>query len=168
MVFIITYYNVPQSSSSSIDNTFQFIYATDFKNSYGIFNYKKLQSAYGVARFTEGTCNERQLPYSGTNDSTWLMSTSNGLFRGRYVYKLSRESCRIYDNSRLIFTNVSMYHGNVFDDSYLTWRLQRPMKFGMLMEQRINYESKFGVSFISGGIFTYNSSRIYYTLCEPL
>ena len=70
MVFIITYYNVPQSSSSSIDNTFQFIYATDFKNSYGIFNYKKLQSAYGVARFTEGTCNETQLPYSGTNDST--------------------------------------------------------------------------------------------------
>ena len=93
MVFIITYYNVPPYSSSSMDNTFQFIYATDFKSSYGIFNYKKLESAYGVARFTEVTCNERQLPYSGSYMSTRLMSTSNGLVRGRYVYKLSSELC---------------------------------------------------------------------------
>ena len=164
MVFIITYYNVPPYSSSSMNNTFQFIYATDFKSSYGIFNYKKLESAYGVARFTEGTCNERRLPYSGSYRSTRLMSTSNGLVRGRYVYKLSSELCRIYDNSGIIFTNVSTYHYNVFYDSYLTWRLHRPMKFGMLMEQRINYASNFGVSFISGGIFTYQSNRIYYYL----
>ena len=168
MVFIITYYNVPPYSSTSIDNTFQFIYATDFKNSCGIFNYKKLESAYGVARFTEVTCNERQLPYSGSYMSTRLMSTSNGLVRGRYVYKLSSELCWIYDNSGIIFTNVSTYHYNVFSNSYLTWRLHRPMKFGMLMEQRINYESNFGVSFISGGIFTYQSNRIYYRLWRAI
>ena len=168
MVFIITYYNVTQSSSSSLDNTFQFIYATDLRNSYGIFNYKKLESSYGVARFTEGRCNEGELPFSGTSRSTRLASTSNGLVHGRYIYKLSSESCRIYDNSGIIFTNVSMYHYNVFDNSYLTWRLQRPMKFGMLMEQRINYESIFGVSFISGGITTYHSNRISFRLRQAI
>ena len=159
MVFIITFYNVPQWPSSYIDNTIQFIYATDGRNSYGIFNYKKLESTYGLARFTEGTCNERELPYSGFSSSTRLVSTSNGPVRGRYVYKLSKEACRIYDD-------VSMYHyaSSVFSTSYLSWRPRRPMKFSMLLEQRINYESTFGVSFITGGIYTFYSSPISYTL----
>ena len=166
MAFIITFYNVPQWPSSYIDNTFQFIYATDGRNSYGIFNYKKLESTYGVARFTEGTCNERELPYSGFSSSTRLVSTSNGPVRGRYVYKLSKEACRIYDDTGIIFSNVSMYHysSSVFSTSYLSWRPRRPVKFSMLMEQRINYESNFGVSFITGGIYTFYSSPISYTL----
>lgn len=55
MNFIITYYNVPRYGSSYQENTFQFIYATDFRNSYGIFNYQKLDSTAGVVKFTEGT-----------------------------------------------------------------------------------------------------------------
>ena len=170
MVFIITYYNVPQRYSSSINNTFQFIYATDGRNNYGIFNYKKLESTYGVARFTEGTCNERELPYSGSFSSTRLVSTSNGPVLGRYVYKLSKESCRIYDDTGIIFSNVSMHHysSSVFSTSYLTWRPRQPMKFSMLLEQRINYESNVGVSFITGGIYTYYSSRISYRLYRAI
>ena len=170
MVFIITYYNVHPLFSSSINNTFQFIYATDGRSSYGIFNYRKLESTRGVARFTEGTCNERELPYSGSFISTRLVSTSNGPVLGRYVYKLSKEACRIYDDTGIIFSNVSMYHSSsrVLYSSYLTWRPQRPVKFGMLMEQRINYRSNVGVSFVTGGIYTYYSNRISYRLYRAI
>ena len=166
MVFIITYYNVPQYGSSYTDNTFQFIYATDFRNSYGIFNYKKLESFYGVARFTEGKCNERELPYSGYFSSTRLATTSNGPVTGRYAYKLSKDACRIYEDSGIIFSNVSAYHyySSVFFSNGFSWRHKRPMKFSMLIEQRINYESNFAASFITGGVNTYFSSRTYYTL----
>ena len=167
MVFIITYYNVPQFRSSYTDNTFQFVYATDFIHSYGIFNYRKLESTRGVARFAEGTCNERELPYSGSFYSTRLATSTNGPVRGRYVYKLSKEECR--EDPRIIFSNISMYHySSRFSSTYVTWRLLRPIKFSMLIEQRINYENNFGVSFINGGNYTYYSSRVSYRLWRAI
>ena len=172
MVFIITYYNVPQYGSSyrNTDNTFQLVYATDFRNSYGIFNYQKLDSTRGVARFTEGTCNERELPYSGSSISTLLGSTSNGPVRGRHVYQLSSESCRIYEDSGIIFSNVSMYRSSssISNGYGFSWQHQRPMKFSMLIEQRINYEGNFAASFITGGVYTYFSSRTYYTIWSTI
>ena len=168
MVFIITYYNVPQFGSIFTDNTFQFVYATDFIHSYGIFNYRKLESTRGVARFTEGTCNERELPYSGYFSSTRLARTSNGPVTGRYVYKLSKEVCR--EDSGIIFSNISVYHysSSRFSSTSFTWRLLRPTKFSMLIEQRINYESNFGVSFINGGNYIYYSSRVSYRLWRAI
>ena len=175
MIFIITYYNVRQRYYSSNNNTFQFIYATDGRISYGIFNYRKLESNYGVAGFTEGSCNERKFSYSDSYTSTRLVSTSNGPILGRYVYKLSKEDCRIYDDTGIIFSNVSMwyYSRSDFSTSYLTWYLRRPVKFSMLLEQRINYESNVGVSFITGGIYTYDSIsykvyRISYELYQAI
>ena len=166
MVFIITYHNVPQYGSTFTDNTFQFIYATDYRNSYGIFNYQKLESTRGVARFTEGTCNGRELPYSGSFSSTLLASTTNGPVLGRYVYKLSKESCRMYEDSGIIFTNISLYRpsSNILCSNSFYWQHRRPMKFDMLIEQRMNCESNFGVSFITGGLNTYFSRSISYTL----
>ena len=166
MVFIITYYDVPQFGSTLTDNTFQFIYATDYRNSYGIFNYQKLESTYGVARFTEGTCNGRELPFSGSFSSTLLASTSNGPVLGRYVYKLSNEGCRVYEDSGIIFTNVSMYHSSssISSSFSLFWQHRRPMRFAMLIEQRLNYQSNVDVSFITGGLNNYFASTTYYTL----
>ena len=167
MVFIITYYNVPQYGSTFTDNTFQFIYATDYRNSYGIFNYQKLESTYGVARFTEGTCNEKELPYSGSFRSTLLASTSNGQVLGRYVYKLSSEACRIYEDSGIIFTNVSMSHiSGYFSLVFggISWQHRRPMMFDMIIEERLNYQSNVGVSFITDGINNYFASTTYFTI----
>ena len=165
LVFIITYYNVPQYGNRFTDNTFQFIYATDFRKSYGIFNYLKLESTSGVARFTEGSCNERELPYSGTYRSIRLTSTSNGPVRGRYIYKLSNEKCRIYEDSGIIFSNISMYRfSSALSSNSFNWRHRRPMKFAMLIEQRINYDSNVAASFITGGVNTYFSRRTYYNL----
>ena len=168
MVFIITYYNVPQFRSSYTDNTFQFVYATDFIHSFGIFNYRKLESTRGVARFTEGTCNERELPYSGSFYSTRLVTSTNGPVRGRLVYKLSKEECR--EDPGIIFSNISTYYysSSRFSSTYFTWRLLRPTKFSMLIEQRINYENNFGVSFINGGTYTYYSSRVSYRLWQAI
>ena len=42
------------------------------------------------------------------------------------------------------------------------------MKFSMLIEQRINYESNFAASFITGGVYTYFSSRTYYTVWSTI
>ena len=170
MIFIITYYSIPQYGSNYTDNTFQFIYATDFRNSYGIFNYRKLESIYGVARFTEGKCNERELPYSGYFYSTQLASTSNGPVTGRYVYKLSKEACRIYEDSGIIFSNISVnrYSSLVLISTGFSWRHKRPMKFNMLIEQRINYESNFAAFFIFGGVNTYFSSKTFYTLSAAI
>ena len=169
MVFIITYYNVPQYGSSyrNTDNTFQFVYATDFRNSYGIFNYQELDSTRGVARFTEGTCNERELPYSGSFYSRRLVNSTNGPVRGRFVYKLSKEECR---EPGIFFSNISVYHysSSGFSSPYLTWRLPRPIKFSMLIEQRINYRNNLGVSFITGGNYTYYSNRISYRLWRAI
>ena len=170
MAFIITYYNVPQYGRTFTDNTFQLIYATDYRNSYGIFNYQKLESTRGVARFTEGTCNGRELPYSGSSRSTLLASTSNGPMLGRHVYKLSSEACRVYEDSGIIFTNVSMYHSSssVFTSNSFSWQHRRPTKFDMLIEQRINYMSTFGVSFITGGLNTYFTRSTSYTLWSAI
>ena len=170
MVFIITYYNVPQYLGTFTDNTFQFVYATDYRNIYGIFNYQKLKSTRGVARFTEGTCNGKELPYSGSFSSTLLASTSNGPVLGRYVYKLSKESCRIYEDSGIIFTNISLYRSssNIMSSNSFSWQHRQPMKFDMLIEQRINYESNFGVSFITGGLNTYFSRSTFYTLWSAI
>ena len=166
MVFIITYHNVPQYGSNYTDNTFQFIYATDVRDSYGIFNYRKLESTRGVARFTEGTCNERELPYSGYFSSARLATTSNGPVTGRYVFKLSKEACRVYEDSGIIFSNVSMYRSSssTSSGSGFSWQHQRPMKFSMLIEERINYDNNFATSFIIGGLYTRFSSRSYYNL----
>ena len=168
MNFIITYYNVPRYGSSYQENTFQFIYATDFRNSYGIFNYQKLDSTAGVVKFTEGTCNERDLPYSRSSYSNRLTSSSNGPVLGRYVYKLSKEKCRIYEDSGIIFTNASMYYVNVptriMTSNDLSWSHRGAIKFSMLMEQRLNNDNNFDVSFITGGINTFSSKTINYKL----
>lgn len=168
MSFIITYYNVPKYRYTSEDNTFQFIYATDFKNSYGIFNYQKLESTTGAAKFSEGTCNERDLPYSGSSYSNRLASLSNGPVPGRYVYKLSLEKCRIYEDSGIIFTNASMYYVNVptrtMSSNDFSWSHQGAINFSMLMEQRLNNDNNFAVSFITGGINTFFSKTTKYKL----
>ena len=166
MVFIITYYDVPQYGNTFTKNTFQFIYATDYRNSYGIFNYQKLESTYGVARFTEGSCNGRELPFSGSFRSTLLANIANGPVPGRHVYKLSSEACRIYEDSGIIFTNVSLYHSSnsISFSFYLSWQHRRPMMFDMLIEQHLNYQSNVGFSFITGGVNNYFTSTTYYTL----
>ena len=170
MVFIITYYNVPQYLSTFTDNTFQFIYATDYRSSYGIFNYQKLKSTRGIARFIDGTCNQRELPFSGSSFSNQLVSSSNGPLLGRYVYKLSNEACRIFEDSGIIFTNVSLYRSSspILSSISSSWQHSRPINFIMLIEQRINYESNFGVSFINGGINTYASRSTYYTIWSAI
>ena len=170
MVFIITYYNGPQYLSTFTDNTFQFIYATDYRSSYGIFNYQKLKSTREVARFIDGTCNQRELPFSGSSFSNQLVSSSNGPLLGRYVYKLSNEVCRIFEDSGIIFTNVSLYRSTrpILSSISSSWQHRRPVNFIMLIEQRINYESNFGVSFINGGLNTYASRSTYYTIWSAI
>ena len=98
------------------------------------------------------------------------MSSSNGPLLGRYVYKLSNEACRIFEDSGIIFINVSLYRSSspILSSFSSSWQHRRPMNFNMLIEQRINHESNFGVSFITGGLNTYVSRSRFYTLWSAI
>ena len=170
MVFIITYYNTRRYGTNADYNTFQFIYATNYINSYGIFNYASLVTGFAEARFSEGSCNQRELPYSGLPSSFLLAYFSNGPVTGRYVYKLSNENCRIIEDSGIIFTNVTLYRSasSIVSASSLLWSHRQPTRFSMLMEQHINFEGNSAATYLSGGVLTYYSTNIYYTLWSAI
>lgn len=170
MVFIITYYNARRYGTSADYNTFQFIYATDYISSYGIFNYGNLVTGFARAGFSEGSCNQRVLPYSASSSSYRLAYGSNGPVIGRYVYKLSNDNCRIIEDSGIIFTNVSVYRSasSIVLGSSLVWSHRQPIRFSMLIEQHVNFDGNSAATYLSGGVQTYDSRNIYYTLWSAI
>lgn len=90
MAVLITYDAVVRFNTPSQINTFQFIIATNGRENYGIFLYKKLQTESAVVGFGEDSINYFEFSLSKTTSSKDLVSSSNVNEPGKYVYKLSK------------------------------------------------------------------------------
>ena len=93
-VFIVTYDNINSYQNQAELNTFQIVLASNGSRTYGIFNYKKLDSIGAKAGFVDGPCNTET--FSSTHRSNQLTQTSNIGIKGRHIYYISslgRISC---------------------------------------------------------------------------
>jgi len=108
---IVTYNNVVAYSSSSYRFKYQVVIATDYKHTYTIMNYHRLDlSTRGSSGFYErSSCKINTDVFTNSSDRTVLTSTSNVGIPGKHVYLLSddvdsclnqggKSSCTFYKN----------------------------------------------------------------------
>lgn len=90
MAVLVTFDAVERHNLPSESNTFQLIIATNGRENYGIFLYKKLQSESAVVGFGEDSINYFEFPPSKKTSSKDLVRSSNINEPGKHVYKLSK------------------------------------------------------------------------------
>lgn len=88
---IITFLNVPAKITPIFTHTFQVIFASDGRSTYLIINYIRLDSKGGYAGFGEKFCEVKEIEIP---DEKTLSGETNVNTRGKYVYLLTRESCK--------------------------------------------------------------------------
>lgn len=88
---IVTYSNVASYSSSSTRLKYQAVIATDYRDTFTIVNYHRLdQTGSGSSGFFErGTCQINTKLFSNSFDKRALTTTSNVGVQGKHIYQLS-------------------------------------------------------------------------------
>ena len=90
---IVTYDNVPKYQNPSIKFKYQVIIATDYRSTYAIVNYERLDTSGNRIGYGDPSCHAFQEFTTRGRYQTELTKISNVGIPGRHVYLLTKQSC---------------------------------------------------------------------------